>query len=63
LDAPATLSAECADRIVTFETAGDIHYDTWGGRDHYRAAPAVNVAFSGSLWRVKQQRGISRDAE
>jgi len=58
LDQPASLSAECADRTVTLETAGDIHYDTWGGRDHYRPAPPVKVTFSGTLWRAETQRPV-----
>jgi hypothetical protein len=59
LDQPASLSAEHADRTVTLETAGDIHYDTWGGRDHYRPAPPVKVTFAGNLWRVESS-GLSR---
>ncbi len=59
LDQPASLSAEFADRTVTLETAGDIHYDTWGGRDHYRALPPVKVNFAGTLWHVKRQRPIT----
>jgi hypothetical protein len=58
LDKPATVSAEYADGIVTLDTAGDIQYDTWGGRDHYRSAPGVTVTFGGSLWRVKRQRAV-----
>jgi len=63
LDQPATLSAECANRTVILETAGDIHYDTWGGRDHYRSPPTVKATFTGNLWRVKRQRPITRATE
>jgi hypothetical protein len=59
LDQPASLSAECADRIVSLETSGDIQYGTWGGRDHYRPAPPVRVTFSGTLWRVETQRPVT----
>ena len=58
LDQPASLSAECADRTVTLETAGDIHYDTWGGRDHYRPASPVKATFSGTLWHVETQHPV-----
>jgi hypothetical protein len=59
LDQPASLSAEYANPTVTLETAGDIHYDTWGGRDHYRPAPAIKVTFAGSLWRVERQLPVT----
>ena len=59
LDQPASLSAEYTDRTVTLETAGDIQYDTWGGRDHYRPAPPVKVSFTGTLWRVETQRPVT----
>ena len=60
LGQPATLSAACADRTVLFETPGDIHYDTWGGQDHYRVVPPVNPTFAGTLWRVEPRRSVSR---
>ena len=56
---PGSFSAEYANRTVTLETAGDIQYDTWGGRDHYRPVPPVNVTFEGSLWSVKRQRAVT----
>ena len=52
----ATVSAECKAGVVTFEIAGDIHYDTVGGQDRYRAAPAATVTFTGDLWQVKTRR-------
>jgi hypothetical protein len=63
LDQPASISAEYADRGVTLETAEDIHYDTWGGRDHYRPAPPVKVAFDGTLWRVEHQRLVTHPTD
>ncbi len=63
LDNPASLSAEYADRTVTLETAGDIHYDTWGGRDRYRPAPQVKATFGGNLWRVKHQLPLTHPPE
>jgi hypothetical protein len=56
LDQPVHPSGECADCTVTLETAGDIHYDIWGGRDHYRPVPPVKVTFASTLWRVERQR-------
>jgi len=55
-DKPASVAAEYADAAVTLEIAGDLIYDTVGGQDHYRAAPAVDVAISGDLWRVERRR-------
>ena len=63
LDQPASLSAECADRTVTLETAGDIQYDTWGGRDHYRPAAPVKATFTGTLWRVEKQRPVTHPTD
>lgn len=62
LDKPATVSAEWANEIVTLEVSGDIQYDTYGGRDHYRDRPAVDVKFSGNLWKIagQEQREPSR---
>ena len=51
------------DRTVTLETAGDIQYDTWGGRDHYRPAPPVKVTFAGTLWRVEKQQPVAHPTE
>ena len=56
LDHPATMSAEFAKGVVTLETAGNIHYDTYGGRDHYRDPPGVVVTLEGDLWRVRESR-------
>jgi hypothetical protein len=59
LDSPVSVSAEFARGTVTLETAGDIQYDTWGGRDHYRPAPPVKVTFEGGLWRVSRERPVT----
>lgn len=63
LDQVATVSAEYTNRAVVLETAGDIHYDTWGGIDHYRPAPQAKTSFTGSLWDVKDQFPVSRSRD
>ena len=63
LDQPANLAAEHANSTVTLETAGDVHYDTWGGQDHYRPAPPAKVSFTGTLWRVEQLSRVAHPSE
>ena len=54
---PISVFAEWFAGTVTFEVAGDIHYDTYGGVDHDRPAPRAAVTFDGDLWPItKQQR-------
>lgn len=53
-DGPASVSAECADGVATLEVSGNIQYDTWGGVDHYREPPSVEVALEGTLWKVER---------
>jgi hypothetical protein len=55
-DCPGTVSAEWEKGVVTLETAGNIHYDTYAGRDHYRDAPDMTVDIDGDLWRVRGTR-------
>ena len=55
----ATLSAQLSNQVALVELVGDIHYDTCGGTDHYRPAPAVRPAFDGTLWRVEAQRAVT----
>ena len=55
-DKPCSVSAEWNDGTVTLETAGDIQYDTFGGTDHYRKPPAVNITLDGGLWRVTKRQ-------
>ncbi|MBI4560352.1 MAG: heparinase II/III family protein [Candidatus Hydrogenedentes bacterium] len=52
LDQRATLAAKFANGQLTIETSGDIQYDTYGGRDHYRDAPTAKVTIRGNLWRI-----------
>jgi hypothetical protein len=49
-DKPCSLSAERHEETVTCETSGNIQYDTYGGTDHYRERPVVEVSRTGDLW-------------
>lgn len=55
-DGPATVTAEEIDGVATLEISGDLQYDTYGGRDHYREVPKVKVEVGGDLWPVKRQQ-------
>jgi hypothetical protein len=49
-DRRCSLSAERREEEVAYEVSGNIRYDTCGGADHYREAPAVEVSWTGKLW-------------
>ena len=49
-DKPCSLSAERREETVTWETSGNIQYDTYGGTDHYRELPVVDLSCTGDLW-------------
>lgn len=51
LDKPASLSAALVNGTVKQKVSGDIHYDTYGGGDHWRPVPEVKVTIDGELWR------------
>ena len=57
LTKPASLAAEIvAGTAVKKEIAGDIQYDTFGGVDHYRPVPEVEVTIAGGLGETAKER-------
>jgi hypothetical protein len=46
----ASLAAEFTQGTIRKEIAGDIQYDTFGGVDHLRPVPEVEVKIGGDLW-------------
>ena len=54
-DKPCSLSAERREETVTWETSGNIQYDTYGGTDHYRELPVVDLKCTGNLWSLAKR--------
>ena len=54
-DKPCSLSAERREETVTCETSGNIQYDTYGGADHDRELPGVEISRTGDLWPVAKR--------